>query len=161
MAMCGLNVCFTNIRSEMRSILIQKSLQMGADVHTHMFTEVTHLVVGETQSRKYIVGTDWNSIYRLIYRLFWKLFIRIQFQACENNITTVTEKWVEDLWESSVKNLRPIIPNSSEDFKRITEANKCPVFHGATICASNVSADEKARLARLIDANGGTYSAQE
>ena len=66
MAMCGLNVCFTNIRSEMRSILIQKSLQMGADVHTHMSTEVTHLVVGETQSRKYIVGTDLNSIYRLI-----------------------------------------------------------------------------------------------
>jgi NAD-dependent DNA ligase len=135
MAMCGLNVCFTNIRSEMRSVLIQKSLQMGADVHTHMSTEVTHLVVGETQSKKYIV-------------------------ACENNITTVTEKWVEDLWEISVKLLRPIVPDRSEDFKRITEANKCPVFHGATICASNVSADEKAKLARLIDDNGGNYSAQ-
>ena len=60
-----------------------------------------------------------------------------------------------------MKNLRPIIPNCSEDFKRITEANKCPVLHGTTICASNVSADEKNRLARLIDANGGTYSAQE
>ena len=60
MAMCGLNVCFTNIRSEMRSVLIQKSLQMGADVHTHMSTEVTHLVVGETQSKKYIVGKDSN-----------------------------------------------------------------------------------------------------
>ena len=82
-------------------------------------------------------------------------------QACENNITTVTEKWVEDLWEISVKLLRPIVPDRSEDFKRITEANKCPVFHGATICASNVSADEKAKLARLIDDNGGTYSAQE
>ena len=82
-------------------------------------------------------------------------------EACENNITTVTEKWVEDLWEISVKMLRPIVPDRSEDFKRITEANKCPVFHGATICASNVSADEKAKLARLIDDNGGTYSAQE
>ena len=66
MAMCGLNVCFTNIRSEMRSVLIQKSLQMGADVHTHMSTEVTHLVVGETQSKKYIVGRDSNTS-----SLFW------------------------------------------------------------------------------------------
>ena len=82
-------------------------------------------------------------------------------KACENDITTVTEKWVEDLWEISIKLLRPIVPERSEDFKRITEANKCPVFHGATICASNVSADEKAKLARLIDDNGGTYSAQE
>ena len=57
--------------------------------------------------------------------------------------------------------LRPIVPNNSEDFRKITQANKCPVFHGATICASNVSADEKAKLARLIDDNGGTYSAQE
>ena len=58
MAMCGLNVCFTNIRSEMRSVLIQRSLRRGADVHTHVSTEVTHLVVGETQSKKYIVGKD-------------------------------------------------------------------------------------------------------
>ena len=66
MAMCGLNVCFTNIRSEMRSVLIQKSLQMGADVHTHMSTEVTHLVVGETQSKKYIVGKDSNHFRRFL-----------------------------------------------------------------------------------------------
>ena len=68
---------------------------------------------------------------------------------------------MEDLWEISVKMLRPIVPDRSEDFKRITESNKCPVFHGATICASNVSADEKAKLASLIVDNGGTYSAQE
>ena len=34
---------------------------MGADVHTHMSTEVTHLVVGETQSKKYIVGKNSNN----------------------------------------------------------------------------------------------------
>ena len=86
MAMCGLNVCFTNIRSEMRSVLIQKSLQMGADVHTHMSTEVTHLVVGETQSKKYIVGKDstWtNQFYTGFGNRFpWKcpISIRIQFK---------------------------------------------------------------------------------
>jgi len=84
MAMCGLNVCFTNIRSEMRSVLIQKSLQMGADVHTHMSTEVTHLVVGETQSKKYIVGKDSNRSSRFLYRfrsfLYWKLW-NIRFES--------------------------------------------------------------------------------
>ena len=147
----------------MRSVLIQKSLQMGADVHTHMSTEVTHLVVGETQSKKYIVGKDSNRPRRLWADFGRRLSVSDSnpIEACENNITTVTKKWVEDLWEISVKMLRPIVPDRSEDFKRITEANKCPVFHGATICASNVSADEKAKLARLIDDNGGTYSAQE
>ena len=82
MAMCGLNVCFTNIRSEMRSILIQKSLQMGADVHTHMSTEVTHLVVGETQSKKYIVGMD--SIY-------FSRFLADFGNFCENN---QTKNWI-------------------------------------------------------------------
>ena len=145
----------------MRSVLIQKSLQMGADVHTHMSTEVTHLVVGETQSKKYIVGKDSKRTVRFYTDLAFSLQISNPFEACENNITTVTEKWVEDLWEISVKMLRPIVPDRSEDFKRITESNKCPVFHGATICASNVSADEKAKLASLIVDNGGTYAAQE
>ena len=53
-----------------------RALRMGAKVSPNMSTTVTHLVVGEVNSKKYIV-------------------------ASENKITTVTPKWIDDVWNKS------------------------------------------------------------
>ena len=60
---------------------------MGADVSTDMSENVTHLVVGETNSNKYVL-------------------------ANEHNIETVTPNWLEELWDRSVRKMEPIVPDT-------------------------------------------------
>ena len=114
MAMCGLNVCFTNIRSEMRSVLIQKSLQMGADVHTHMSTEVTHLVVGETQSKKYIVGKDSTYSSTFLCRFWSFLHSKLWTFGFESN---------KSMWKWYNYSHRKVGGRFMGDFGKITSSN--------------------------------------
>ena len=105
---------------------------MGATVHFELSSSVTHLVVGEVQSNKYIV-------------------------ASEEGIPTVTKDWVNYLWDISVNQLQPITPQSS-NYEQLTSSFKSGIFHGCTISCSNVESDEKEQLAKMISSNGGTYA---
>ena len=76
MALHGCEICVTNVPKENRETMMRKLMRMGAKVSPNMSTNVTHLIVGEVNSKKYIVAT-------------------------ENNIMTLIPKWVEELWEKS------------------------------------------------------------
>merc|ERR1711892_1006402 len=132
MAMCGLTVCFTNVIKDDRDRLIRQCQQMGAQVHTNMSTDVTYLVVGEVQSKKYVV-------------------------ASEQGINHVTPDWVNHLWDVSVKQLLPIAPTQSDRFDELRRRYQCPIFHGLIICCSNVNSVEKEKLAKVIRQYGGDY----
>ena len=75
-ALSSCEICITNVQKENRQSLMLRALRMGAKVSPNMSTTVTHLVVGEVNSKKYIV-------------------------ASENKITTVTPKWIDDVWNKS------------------------------------------------------------
>ena len=75
-ALSSCEIFITNVQKENRQSLMLRALRMGAKVSPYLSSEVTHLVVGEVNSKKYIV-------------------------ASENNITTVTPKWIDDVWNKS------------------------------------------------------------
>ena len=83
---------------------------------------MTHLVVGEINSNKYVL-------------------------AHEHGITTVTLDWLNELWTRSVEEIEPIIPEyngkKSPQFEEITRNHTCPIFYGAIICCSNASSEDK------------------
>ena len=54
--------------------------------------------------------------------------------------------------------VKPIIPQKSQQFNIVTIENRCPIFYGCVISASNVSSEEKTKLAKLITDNGGKYA---
>ena len=76
LALNGLEICITNVPKENRDAMMVKAMRMGAKVSPNMVKSVTHLVVGEVNSKKYIV-------------------------ASENKIMTVIPKWIDELWNSS------------------------------------------------------------
>jgi len=78
LALFGCDICMTNIPKENRETLMRKAMRMGAKISPNMTPQVTHLVVGEVNSKKYIV-------------------------ASELKILTVTPNWIDDLWNKSGK----------------------------------------------------------
>lgn len=146
-------ICVTNVPKENRESLMMKAMRMGAKVSPNMSTSVTHLIVGEVNSKKYIV-------------------------ASENKIMTVTPKWVDDLWNRSgklfysqiyehqlthilylVKQLEPMNA-MSQNFLDITRKCHCPIFYGCGFSVSNISSDKRTDLANLIITHGGCYMGQ-
>ena len=75
---------------------------MGATIQLELSNSVTHLIVGEIFSNKYIV-------------------------ASEEGILTMTKDWVDYLWNVSVEQLQPFAP-SSANFTEVTDSFKSGIF---------------------------------
>ncbi|XP_069689282.1 DNA topoisomerase 2-binding protein 1-A isoform X2 [Periplaneta americana] len=74
-------------------------------------------------------------------------------KAVEKSLPVMTEKWVISVWEASCKRN---VHASDPEFQEY----KCPVFHGLTITCSNLPRQEKEKIKKLINDNGGTFCGQ-
>ncbi|KKA19931.1 BRCT domain protein [Rasamsonia emersonii CBS 393.64] len=100
----GVVLCFTSILPEQRSELVEIASQMGATHKFDLTSDVTHLLVGETNTEKY------------------------KYVARERtDVTVLLPQWIEAVRQSWMQ-------GGDTDLKALEEQYKLPTFYGLSIC---------------------------
>ncbi|XP_068207098.1 DNA topoisomerase 2-binding protein 1 isoform X2 [Palaemon carinicauda] len=106
-------------------------INRSSGIYSNNFSEaVTHLVAKTVGSKKYIV-------------------------AIERDIPIMTGEWLRAVWNAVSREYREDIYATDEQFLSYT----CPIFKNLVICVSQMPRKNKAALKKIIEENGGTYSA--
>ncbi|CRG84453.1 DNA topoisomerase 2-binding protein 1-A [Talaromyces islandicus] len=104
--LAGVVLCFTSILPEERSKLAEVAGQMGAIHKFDLTSDVTHLLVGETNTEKY------------------------KFVARErSDVLVLLPKWIEAVREAWME-------GGDIDLKVLEEKYRLPTFHGLSICVT-------------------------
>ncbi|KAK5947513.1 protein kinase activating protein dpb11 [Knufia obscura] len=125
----GAQLCCTSIPPEIRSQLAQWAQEMGADHTLDLTSDVSHLLVGDTDSEKYrYVAREREDV---------KVLLPEYIQA-------LRELWMND---------QPI------DLNGLEAQHKCPTLFGLKICITGFEdLDFRNELAKNIVKNGGEYT---
>ncbi|KAK5071359.1 protein kinase activating protein dpb11 [Exophiala xenobiotica] len=125
----GAQLCCTSIPPESRSQLAEWAQEMGADHTLDLTSDVTHLLVGDTDSAKYrYVARERQDV---------KVLLPEYIQA-------LRELWMND---------QPI------DLNALDAQYKCPTLFGLKICITGFEdLDFRNELAKNIVKNGGEYT---
>ncbi|XP_071515470.1 DNA topoisomerase 2-binding protein 1-like isoform X2 [Panulirus ornatus] len=129
-AMKGLVITLTGFEKEAK-VEIQMLVERMAGIYSNNFHEgVTHVVAKSVGSKKYFV-------------------------AVQHDIPIMTGEWVKAVWSAVSQDFREDILATDQQFLSYA----CPVFKGLVICVSQMQRKEKEALKKIIEENGGTYSA--
>ncbi|XP_064076968.1 DNA topoisomerase 2-binding protein 1 isoform X2 [Vanessa tameamea] len=125
-AMRGLVVSASGLSKEQKEKIKQKVQWMGGLYSTVLTEDTTHLVSDTVLSDKYI-------------------------KSVERNIPVMCEKWVDAVWEAS---LRLNVNGNSSEFHQY----KLPAFANLQITTSGIAKKEKQLIMKLVNENGGVFS---
>ncbi|OKL58061.1 hypothetical protein UA08_06598 [Talaromyces atroroseus] len=104
--LAGVVLCFTSILPEQRSKLAEIASQMGATHKYDLTSDVTHLLVGDTNTEKY------------------------KFVARErSDVLVLMPEWIEAVRQSWME-------GGDTDLKALEKQYKFPTFHGLSICVT-------------------------
>ncbi|KAJ5635983.1 uncharacterized protein N7484_009296 [Penicillium longicatenatum] len=107
--LAGAVICFTAVSLEYRTQLVKVAKEMGAIERPDLTSEVTHLLVGATESAKY------------------------KFVARErNDVAVVRPEWIEAVRQSWVL-------GEDTDIRALEIQYKMPAFFGLTLCITGFS----------------------
>ncbi|KAJ5587505.1 uncharacterized protein N7459_003270 [Penicillium hispanicum] len=107
--LAGAVICFTSVSVEQRTQLVNIAKEMGARERPDLTSEVTHLLVGATDSPKY------------------------KFVARErNDIAVLKPEWIEAVRHSWMQ-------GEDTDIRALEVQYKLPAFYGLTICITGFS----------------------
>ncbi|KAL1961676.1 hypothetical protein VTN77DRAFT_1314 [Rasamsonia byssochlamydoides] len=102
--LAGVVLCFTSILPEQRSELAEIASQMGATHKFDLTSDVTHLLVGETNTEKY------------------------KYVARErSDVVVLLPQWIEAVRQSWMQ-------GGDTDLKALEQQYKLPTFYGLSIC---------------------------
>ncbi|KAJ5140256.1 hypothetical protein N7448_003664 [Penicillium atrosanguineum] len=105
----GAVICFTSVSLEQRTQLISVAKEMGASERPDLTSDVTHLLVGATDSPKY------------------------KFVARErNDVAVLKPEWIEAVRQSWMQ-------GEDTDIRALEEQYKVPAFFNLTICITGFS----------------------
>lgn len=127
MSMTDLIVATTSIAKSLRKKL-QILIEYMNGVFAAEFTiEVTHLVAGEVNSKKYATAARLKK-------------------------PIVLPSWIEDSWKESQVQM-----NFNATHSSFLESHYCPIFKGCSICVSGFETKKRNEIKRLVEMNGGSY----
>ncbi|KAJ5757504.1 uncharacterized protein N7511_006198 [Penicillium nucicola] len=124
----GVVICFTSVQIEQRTQLTQMAEQMGAMHSVHLTSDVTHLLVGDTNSDKY------------------------RFVARErNDVVAMNPDWIEAVRESWTK-------GEDIDIHALEIQYKLSTLHGLKICITGFSdLPFRSYMQKTTEENGAEY----
>ncbi|OQD86743.1 hypothetical protein PENANT_c007G02597 [Penicillium antarcticum] len=124
----GVVICFTSVQIEQRTQLTQMAEQMGAMHSVHLTSDVTHLLVGDTNSDKY------------------------RFVARErNDVVAMNPDWIEAVRESWTK-------GEDIDIHALEIQYKLATLHGLKICITGFSdLPFRSYMQKTTEENGAEY----
>lgn len=120
-------IACSNLPKSAKASIKERVQFMGGCYTESMFDATTHLVTDTVVSEKYAV-------------------------AVERNIPIMTSKWIEDVWNISLKEN---VHCSDERFKK----HACPPFSNLIIsCTGLKNSSDRKKLVDLINENGGQFT---
>ncbi|OQE44471.1 hypothetical protein PENCOP_c002G04858 [Penicillium coprophilum] len=124
----GVVICFTNVQVEKRTPLTQMAEQMGAMHSIHLTSDVTHLLVGDTNSDKY------------------------KFVARErNDVVAMRPEWIEAVRHSWTQ-------GEDIDIQALEKQFRLAALHGVKICITGFSdLPFRAYMQKTTEENGAEY----
>ncbi|KAJ5497091.1 hypothetical protein N7463_009078 [Penicillium fimorum] len=124
----GVVICFTNVQIEKRTPLTQMAEQMGAMHSIHLTSDVTHLLVGDTNSDKY------------------------KFVARErNDVVAMKPEWIEAVRHSWTQ-------GEDIDIEALEKQFRLAALHGLKICLTGFSdLPFRAYMQKTTEENGAEY----
>ncbi|KAJ5782712.1 hypothetical protein N7457_004486 [Penicillium paradoxum] len=124
----GVVICFTSVQIERRTPLTQMAEQMGAMHSIHLTSDVTHLLVGDTNSDKY------------------------KFVARErNDVLAMNPEWIEAVRQSWTQ-------GEDIDIQALEKQYRLSTLHGLKICITGFSdLPFRAHMQKTTEANGAEY----
>ncbi|KAJ5356569.1 hypothetical protein N7517_011178 [Penicillium concentricum] len=124
----GVVICFTNVQIEKRTPLTQMAEQMGAMHSIHLTSDVTHLLVGDTNSDKY------------------------KFVARErNDVVAMKPEWIEAVRHSWTQ-------GEDIDIEALEKQFRLSALHGLKICLTGFSdLPFRAYMQKTTEENGAEY----
>lgn len=125
----GALLCCTSIPPEDRALLAEYAEEMGAKHTLDLTSDVTHLLVGHTDSKKYqYVAKEREDVKVLL----------------PDWVEAVRQKWMADEYV---------------DFNALDAQYRCPTLYGLKICITGFEdLDFRTELAKNIAKNGGQYT---
>ncbi|RMZ71141.1 BRCT domain [Pyrenophora seminiperda CCB06] len=127
--LAGATLCCTSIGPEQRAQLAAIGAQMGATIKLDLTSDVTHLIVGSTDSAKY----------RYVAK-------------SRDDVKVLSPEWLEalrEVWMTGDDNL---------DLLALEKEYRMPTFFGLKICVTGFDNPEQRRsIQETVDANGGEY----
>ncbi|KAJ5479487.1 hypothetical protein N7530_004996 [Penicillium desertorum] len=124
----GVVICFTSVQIERRTPLTQMAEQMGAMHSIHLTSDVTHLLVGDTNSDKY------------------------KFVARErNDVVAMNPEWIEAVRHSWTQ-------GEDIDIQALEKQFRLATLHGLKICITGFSdLPFRAYMQKTTEENGAEY----
>ncbi|OQD71460.1 hypothetical protein PENPOL_c001G05027 [Penicillium polonicum] len=124
----GVVICFTSVQIEKRTPLTQMAEQMGAMHSIHLTSDVTHLLVGDTNSDKY------------------------KFVARErNDVVAMNPEWIEAVRHSWTQ-------GEDTDIQALEKQFRLATLHGLKICITGFSdLPFRAYMQKTTEENGAEY----
>ncbi|KAJ5952542.1 uncharacterized protein N7479_010955 [Penicillium vulpinum] len=124
----GVVICFTSVQIEKRTPLTQMAEQMGAMHSIHLTSDVTHLIVGDTNSDKY------------------------RFVARErNDVVSMKPEWIEAVRHSWTQ-------GEDIDIQALEKQFRLAALHGLKICITGFSdLPFRAYMQKTTEENGAEY----
>ncbi|EDU48754.1 subunit of DNA polymerase II [Pyrenophora tritici-repentis Pt-1C-BFP] len=127
--LAGAILCCTSIAPEQRAQLAAIGAQMGATIKLDLTSDVTHLIVGSTDSPKY----------RYVAK-------------SRDDVKVLSPEWLEalrEVWMTGDDNL---------DVLALEKDYRMPTFSGLKICLTGFdNPDQRKSIQDKVDANGGEY----
>ncbi|CAE7021196.1 hypothetical protein PTT_12211 [Pyrenophora teres f. teres 0-1] len=127
--LAGAILCCTSIAPEQRAQLAAIGAQMGATIKLDLTSDVTHLIVGSTDSPKY----------RYVAK-------------SRDDVKVLSPEWLHalrDVWMTGDDNL---------DVLALENEYRMPTFFGLNICLTGFdNPDQRRNIQEKVDANGGDY----
>ncbi|KAJ5431079.1 hypothetical protein N7445_008811 [Penicillium cf. griseofulvum] len=126
--LAGVVICFTSVEIEKRTPLTQMAEQMGAMHSVHLTSDVTHLLVGDTDSEKY------------------------KFVARErNDVVAMNPEWIEAVRHSWTQ-------GEDIDIQAIEKQYRLAALHGLKICITGFSdLTFREYMQKTTEDNGAEY----
>ncbi|KAF2825793.1 hypothetical protein CC86DRAFT_351787 [Ophiobolus disseminans] len=127
--LAGAILCCTSIAPEQRTQLATIGAQMGATIKLDLTSDVTHLIVGSTESAKY----------RYVAK-------------CREDVKVLSPAWLEalcEVWMQGEDNLNTAA---------LETEHRMPTFFGLKICLTGFDNPEQRRyIQETVDSNGAEY----
>ncbi|BFZ64261.1 protein kinase activating protein dpb11 [Saitoella coloradoensis] len=121
-------LCCTSVPSDVRSLVVQQAMKMGASYKADLTSDVTHLIAGDIMTPKY----KFSAKHRLDVKL-----MKVEW------IGAMYERWLE---------------GEDINVEEYSEKLLLPPFLNLRICVTSLPPSDRQKLHSLITSNGGHYS---